>query len=115
MCSERQGQMTDASQPQQPHEAERPPLARRTFLKRAAIGAGSVGALALVPTLASNGGTAPESTAAIEGLQAGGPVMIYVRDAARGEAVIMVDETERVVTDRALVSQLLRAQGRHLA
>ena len=112
MCSERQGQMTDASQP---HEAERPPLARRAFLKRAAIGAGAVGAVALAPGLIRDSGVLPESVAAIEELRAGGPVMIYVRDAARGEAVIMANDTERVVTDRALVSHLLEAQGRHLA
>jgi hypothetical protein len=106
--------MTEDSQPRQAEQTERPPLGRRTFLKRAAIGAGAVGAVALVPTLVRDSGAAPESVAAIEQLQAGGPVMIYVRDAARGEAVIMANETERVVTDRALVSHLLRAQGRHL-
>src|SRR6186997_553838 len=106
--------MTETTQPQEPNEAERPPLDRRTFLKRAAIGAGAVGAVVLAPTLVRDSGADPESVAAIEELQAGGPVMIYVRDASRGEAVIMADDTERVVTDRALVSHLLQAQGRHL-
>ena len=105
--------MTAASQPDQALEAERRPLDRRTFLRRAAIGAGAVGAVALVPTLVRDSGAAPQSVAAIEELQAGGPVMIYVRDAARGEAVIVANESERVVTDRALVAQLLQAQGRH--
>jgi hypothetical protein len=106
--------MTEASQPEQPHQPEQSPLDRRTFLKRAAIGAGAASAVVLAPALVRDSGASPESIAAIEELEAGGPVMVYVRDAARGEAVIIANETERVVTDRVLVSHLLQAQGRHL-
>ncbi len=93
------------------------PLGRRTFIRRAAIGAGAVGALALVPSLvkdATSGTPGATTAAAIEESQATGPVVVYVRDAARGEAVIMAGDTENVVIDRVLVTHLLRAQNRHL-
>ncbi len=93
------------------------PLGRRTFIRRAAIGAGAVGALALVPTLlpdaTSEGVTVATTTSSGEPL-ATGPVVVYVRDAARGEAVIMAGDTESIVTDPVLVTHLLRAQNRHL-
>jgi hypothetical protein len=89
-------------------------LARRTFLKRAAIGAGALGAVALVP-LAKARDESPAMAASSTGETASGPILVYVRHAERGEAVLMADGAERVVTDRALVSQLLRAQCDHLA
>ncbi len=107
--------MTNDSQPRQAIRPESPGFDRRTFLRRAAIGAGAVGAVALVPALATDPGAVPETAATIDRPQSSGPVVVYVRDAARGEAVIIAGETESVVTDRALVSQLLRAQSRHLA
>ncbi len=110
------------SQPQHTDEAPtgaQAPLGRRTFIRRAAIGAGAVGAIALVPTLLQD--TTLESTAAAiapgtpEGPLSSGPVMVYVRDAVRGEAVIMAGDTESVVIDSVLVTHLLRAQNRHMA
>lgn len=106
--------MTHSRQPRQVDHLEEAALDRRAFLKRAAIGAGALGAVALVPALASNRSAAPEAVATIDEPQSRGPVVVYVRDAARGEAVIIAGETESVVIDRGLVSQLLRAQDRHL-
>jgi hypothetical protein len=90
-------------------------LARRTFLKRAAIGASALGAVALVPLAAKHDESTEAAAAALdEQMTATGPILVYVRHAERGEAVLMQDGAERAVTDRALVSQLLRAQRDHL-
>ncbi len=106
------------SQPQHTDDAPtglQAPVARRTFIRRAAIGAGAVGAIALVPTLVQGEHTTTEAVTATELPQSTDPMVVYVRDAARGEAVIMAGATETVITDRALVAHLLRAQDRHLA
>ncbi len=104
----------------QPEQSDRPvnplpsALQRRAFLRRAAIGAGAVAAAAFVPSLGSVGGT-DEAMAAEQAPTSTEPMMVYVRDAARGEAVIMTGDVETVVVDRGLVGVLMRAQGRHLA
>ncbi len=112
--------MTTDSQPGAPGQIEaalKAPLGRRRFLKQAAAGAGAMGVAAIVPAFldsdAAREGAAP--LAVSEAPVAGGPVMIYVRNVATGEAVIIVDETESVVIDPGLVAQIQRAQGRHLA
>ncbi len=110
------------SQPQHTDDAPtglQAAVGRRTFIRRAAIGAGAVGAIALVPTLVQGDPTTTDgatvATTAAELPQSTDPMVVYVRDAARGEAVIMAGATETVITDRALVAHLLRAQDRHLA
>lgn len=90
-------------------------LGRRTFLRRAAIGAGAVAAAALVPTLGSAGGAEESMAAEQTAPTSTEPMMVYVRDAVRGEAVIMSGDLETIVVDRALVGILMRAQDRHLA
>lgn len=101
---------SDQSKPASPLDSA---LGRRTFLRRAAIGAGAVAAAALVPTLGQ--GNAEEATAAERTAQSStDPMVVFVRDAARGEAVIMSGTLETVVVDRGLVGVLMQAQGRHL-
>lgn len=110
--------MTTDSHPDQPTGPLEAQLGRRVFLRRGAIGAGAVAVAALVPTLAMNelgGGAEPAGTASNTAPLTGEPMMVYVRDAERGEAVIMSGANERVVVDRVLVQHLLRAQDRHLA
>lgn len=91
-------------------------LARRTFLRRAAVGVGAVAATALVPMaghLAT--GDEPDATAAQVAPNSTDPMVVYVRNAAMNEAVIMAGTTESVVVDAALVRTLMHAQDRHLA
>lgn len=90
-------------------------LGRRTFLRRAAIGVGAVAATALVPTVGRlAGGDETAATAAQVEPNSTSPMVVYVRDAARGEAVIMAGTTESVVVDAALVRTLMHVQDRHL-
>lgn len=91
-------------------------LGRRTFLRRAAVGVGAVAAAALVPA-ASHLATSDDSTTAAAQVAPNStdPMVVYVRNAAMNEAVIMAGTTESVVVDAALVSTLMRAQDRHLA
>lgn len=92
-------------------------LQRRAFIRRGAIGVGAVAVTALVPAVAMRelGAKEPSASAATVAPMTGDPMMIYVRDAERGEAVILSGAAERVVVDHALVQHLLRAQDRHLA
>jgi hypothetical protein len=90
-------------------------LARRTFLKRAAIGVGALSAVALIPLAQGDEESETTTAMSVDEIAAAGPVLVYVRHAERGEAVLMADGTERVVTDRALVSHVLRAQHDHLS
>jgi hypothetical protein len=92
---------------------------RREFLKRASVGAAAVGALVMAPGLKlarersaaagrvpSEAGFAP-TVKLTEG--AGGPLVAYVRDPARGEVAILVGTEEVVRYDPALVARLLQA------
>ena len=84
-------------------------MRRREFLRRAAIGAGAIGAIAAAPRLlgASAADDEAESTAAILGAPSQSMVA-YVRDAGAGEVVLMAGTTEVVVRDRVLASRLAR-------
>lgn len=84
-------------------------LSRRGFLKRAAI----VGALAAVPGVVASrylSGTAddPAQTVAISP-ESPIPMVAYIRNATKGEVVIMVGDQEIVVKDRRLVANLIGA------
>ena len=89
-------------------------LARRAFLKRAAAGAGAVGALAAYPSLIGGivGGETADDELVVpaEGSE---PMLIFISDAARGEAVVLSGTSEFLVKDRVLVSRLVRASGVH--
>jgi hypothetical protein len=92
-------------------------LARRAFLKRAAAGAGAAGALAAYPGLL--GGIAAGREATDDELAVPAdwaePMLVFISDAARGEAVVLAGTSEFRLQDRALVSRLMRASGGHTA
>ena len=89
-------------------------VSRRNILKAAAAGA-VVGIPAVV--FMANGGLGGDdsgSTAMAAGTGAKGgsldsrqPVVAFVRDAAKGEVVVMSGVSEVVITDKKLVAQLL--------
>jgi hypothetical protein len=88
-------------------------VSRRNILKAAAAGA-VVGIPAVV--FMANGGLGGDdsgSAAMAAGTGASGsreskqPVVAFVRDAAKGEVVVMSGVSEVVITDKKLVAQLL--------
>ena len=88
-------------------------VSRRNVLKAAA--AGAVVGIPAVVFMANNLGS-DDSSAAAAGTTAYGangsrepkqPVVAYVRDAGKGEVVVMSGVSEVVITDKKLVAQLL--------
>ena len=91
-------------------------VSRRNVLKAAA--AGAVVGIPAVVFMANNLGT-DSSTASAAGttayaangngssMQSKQPVVAYVRDASKGEVVVMSGVSEVVITDKKLVAQLL--------
>ena len=89
-------------------------VSRRNVLKAAA--AGAVVGIPAVVFMANNLGS-DDSSAAAAGITAYGasggkleskqPVVAYVRDAGKGEVVVMSGVSEVVITDKKLVAQLL--------
>ncbi|HEX9339875.1 MAG TPA: twin-arginine translocation signal domain-containing protein [Thermoplasmata archaeon] len=78
-------------------------MSRRSFVKKSAVGAAGVAAVAAMPTLL----TMTENAQA--GLPSGdptAPLMAYVRDASSGTVVVMWGTKEFVAKDTALVSRL---------
>jgi hypothetical protein len=101
-------------------------ISRRKLLARTGLGAAAAGVVTAVPgllvehhgsratTLASN----QRSHSASGGSAAAGaevPSVAYVRDAKKGEVVLMVGTREVVHTDPALVAYLARAYNHHSA
>lgn len=88
-------------------------LSRRRFLKGTALGVAGLGVMALTPVWSSdgtaNGPSEPEAAARPNkgGAQHSGPIVAYVRDAAKGEVVLMVGTREVVRRDPALASRLV--------
>jgi hypothetical protein len=91
-------------------------ISRRNLLKAAA--AGAVVGIPAVVFMANNLGDSGSDTAAMAagsyGANGNGaamrsqqPVVAYVRDAEKGEVVVMQGVSEVVVTDKKLVAQLL--------
>ncbi len=87
-------------------------VTRRRFLVGSGIGALGVAGVAAtggLPSLADAAAKEPrvrdEDLAAAKGV----PMMLHVRDAARGEVGLLIEEREVVFRDRALVAKLLRA------
>lgn len=86
-------------------EEENPKVSRRSFLKKTAAGAAAAAALAAAPSLlvvAERTGSGDASTTA----GATTPLVAYVRDAAKGEVVIMVGTKEVVRRDPNLARWL---------
>ena len=89
-------------------------VSRRNVLKAAA--AGAVVGIPAVVFMANNLGS-DDTSAAAAGTTAYGasggkleskqPVVAYVRDASKGEVVVMSGVSEVVITDKKLVAQLL--------
>jgi len=90
-------------------EDEPTKVSRRGFLKKTAAGAAAVAALAAAPSLLVVAEKSGEGTPAA-GVTT--PLVAYVRDAAKGEVVIMVGSKEVVRRDPNLARWLASlAQG----
>jgi hypothetical protein len=85
-------------------------LTRRRFLTYTSLGvAGAAAAVAGGAELVSRaGGTAAGASSAAHTE----PIVLMVRDAARGEVALMVGTSEKIYRDRDLVGRLLGAAGR---
>ena len=99
-----------------------PRVTRRTFFHYASAGAAALGAFATVSRLSGSpapgaiaGGAVTDSTRAAgaeaASLPSAGPLVAYVRDAARGELALFVGDREVSVRDPELVDRLLRASA----
>ena len=86
-------------------------LTRSGFLKKTAVGAVAVGALAALPgaALAADRTESP-ATQETETLTSD-PFVVYVRNPAAGEMVVLVGTEEFTSIDRALVARLQQAGG----
>lgn len=93
-------------------------ISRRKFIagSAAAAAGGAIGAKPLRQALKgsdSSPSVAAQAAAADDGVDEndtdGVGTMVYVRDAAKGEVVIMGDSGEMVVTDKKLVARLAQA------
>jgi len=83
-------------------------IARRNFLRAAAMGAAAVGVAAAVPAVLAHAAEAAESRRSAEGAPKDGqPMVAYVSDPASGEIVVMTGGTEVVRQDPVLVSRLV--------
>ncbi len=86
-------------------------LSRRRFLKGTAAGLTGLGVAAAAGSWVLMGANGDEEAAmGAKGLASGlsGPMVAYVRDAAKGEVVLMVGTREIVRKDPGLVAQLAR-------
>jgi hypothetical protein len=85
------------------------PVSRRSFLLRgsAAAGVAAVAAGTGVASISGPAGASPLTAEELEALDQ--PVLVHVRDAAKGEVEVLVGESEIVFTDKPLVAKVLRA------
>jgi Rieske Fe-S protein len=85
---------------------------RRACLVRAGLGTAAVATVAAAgPALASTDASAsPELASARAAVD--GPVMAYIRNAARGEVGVLVGTQEHIIVDKAAVARLLSVAGR---
>ena len=84
------------------------PVDRRRFLKSAGVAAGAaavVGAPGLARAATEGGAEVVDAPGGL----AKKPVVVYVRDAARGEVTVMHGEQATTYRDRGLVRRLLKA------
>ncbi len=90
-------------------------ISRRNLLAKTGMGAAAAGVLTAVPGLvaAKHGSRGAAPTSALKTTTPAGdvPAVAYVRDAAKGEIVLMVGTREVVHTDPALVAYLARCYG----
>lgn len=90
-------------------EDEPTKVSRRGFLKKTAAGAAAVAALAAAPSLLVVAEKSGEGTTPAAGVTT--PLVAYVRDAAKGEVVIMMGTKEVVRKDYGLVARLVAMAG----
>lgn len=89
--------------------AEETKVSRRSFLKKTAAGAVAAGALAAAPSLLV---VAEKTGFASDGAGVTTPLVAYIRDASKGEVVLMVGAKEVVRKDPNLARWLMAlAQG----
>ncbi|TMB96398.1 MAG: twin-arginine translocation signal domain-containing protein [Chloroflexi bacterium] len=84
------------------------PLSRRRFVKTAAGAVAGLGVIAVVPAWllrSRDSGNTVRNSSGAAGAQ--DPVVVYIRDAAKGEVVLMSGTQEVVRTDRVLVRHLI--------
>ena len=86
-------------------------LSRRRFLKGTAVGLGAAGLIAAAPAwmVATSGDTTSQAESNEDASTPSGSLVAYVRDAAKGEVVILSGTTEVVRKDRTLVARLVSA------
>jgi hypothetical protein len=90
-----------------------PELSRRVFLSSGAGVAAAGVAIAAMPGLASATTITPDAAAdpavTIEELNAAGPLVVHVRDAAAGVVSVMSGEHEVVFTDPKFIARIVAA------
>jgi hypothetical protein len=87
------------------------PVSRRSFLATSSAGALGVAGAATIGPLASAAGASDhdDSEPSAHQLAHNGPALLQVRNAAKGEVELLVDERSIVFTDKRLVARMLRA------
>ena len=94
-------------------------LTRWGFLKKTSAGAlalGALGALGALPSAARAAGRLKTPAAPAPEMAAVDPFVVYVRDPAAGEMVLLAGSTEITHTDPDLVARLWQARaGAHAA
>jgi hypothetical protein len=95
------------------HDKEAPmdPVTRRRFIVAGSAGAIGIAGVAAVGVGPGSLAAAGERELTPAELEAAGPLMLHLRDAATGEIEVLVGEKSIVLTDKSLVAKLLRAAG----
>jgi hypothetical protein len=83
---------------------------RRQFLKSAGLTGGAIAVLG-APGIAQAAGEHPAEVVHAPGALAREPVVVYVRDAGRGEVTVVHGTRETTYRDRGLVRRLQKAAG----
>lgn len=89
-------------------------VTRRTFLKRAGLGAAAIGVATTVPSFLRNGVKSTAARPAVPAVPMGrasrtGPVIARISDASTGEITLMFDAKEVKYRNPAVVQELFRA------
>lgn len=82
---------------------------RRSFIRGAAAGGLALGVAAAVPVSLLSGSSnddSPQQASNAAALQLSEPMVAYIRDASRGEVVILVGSQEIVLQDASLAARL---------
>jgi hypothetical protein len=87
------------------------PVTRRSFLKRAGLGAAAVGVAATVPSFMRDRAKPSQMTPAVPmgRVSQSGPVVAHISDANTGDITLMSGTKEVTYHNAALARELLRA------